>query len=309
MSALDFPRVDTTELALQQLLNRCRREFTFSDYELALTIAPPTEGMDLTLCVQWQGLPLRFFCQGALLAHWLKPHLQEADFHSLPAPLQLALLEREGQSLGTPLFTQLLPGQPATPCAGMLITLSRGDDRLALWLESDPTALMRQLPERPVAELSALPLQLSLQRGPVLVTPAELHTVATGDVLLLPSRQSAPPHLLGVVESRAWAHFHQHDTQLELIAMYSDDLTEQPTETLSDLDQIPVKVSFEVGRQTLDLHSLAALQPGSLIDLATPLTGEVRILVNQRCLGVGELVNIQDRLGIRVSRLWLGTAE
>ncbi|MOA45261.1 Yop proteins translocation protein Q [compost metagenome] len=75
---------------------------------------------------------------------------------------------------------------------------------------------------------------------------------------------------------------------------------------LTDLEQLPVQVGFEIGRHTLDLHTLATLQPGSLIDLAAPLNGEVRILANQRCIGTGELVSLQDRLGVRVLRLLQG---
>lgn len=54
----------------------------------------------------------------------------------------------------------------------------------------------------------------------------------------------------------------------------------------------------------LDLHTLSTLQPGSLLDLDSALDGEVRILANQRCLGIGELVRLQDRLGVRVTRLF-----
>ncbi len=75
-------------------------------------------------------------------------------------------------------------------------------------------------------------------------------------------------------------------------------------EDLHELDQLPIPVSFEVGRRTLDLHTLSTLQPGSLLDLDSALDGEVRILANQRCLGIGELVRLQDRLGVRVTRLF-----
>ncbi|MCB2572643.1 FliM/FliN family flagellar motor switch protein, partial [Listeria monocytogenes] len=54
----------------------------------------------------------------------------------------------------------------------------------------------------------------------------------------------------------------------------------------------------------LDLHTLSTLQPGSLLDLDCALDGEVRILAHQRCLGIGELVRLQDRLGVRVTRLF-----
>ncbi|MGL5321573.1 MAG: YscQ/HrcQ family type III secretion apparatus protein, partial [Aeromonas veronii] len=38
-------------------------------------------------------------------------------------------------------------------------------------------------------------------------------------------------------------------------------------------------------------------------DLGTPLDGEVRIISNGHSLGVGRLVEIQGRLGVRVERL------
>ena len=71
----------------------------------------------------------------------------------------------------------------------------------------------------------------------------------------------------------------------------------------TELDQLPIQVSFEVGRQTLDWHTLTSLQPGALIDLGTPLDGEVRIISNGHSLGVGRLVEIQGRLGVRVENL------
>ncbi|MFM4839215.1 FliM/FliN family flagellar motor switch protein, partial [Aeromonas veronii] len=52
-----------------------------------------------------------------------------------------------------------------------------------------------------------------------------------------------------------------------------------------------------------DWHTLTSLQPGALIDLGTPLDGEVRIISNGHSLGVGRLVEIQGRLGVRVERL------
>ena len=80
----------------------------------------------------------------------------------------------------------------------------------------------------------------------------------------------------------------------------SDELNPKP---LTDLNQLPVQVSFEVGRQILDWHTLTSPEPGSLIDLTTPVDGEVRLLANGRLLGHGRLVEIQGRLGVRIERL------
>lgn len=304
MSSLMLPRVEASELALQQKISRCRSRYPLANGEARLTILPQHDALDVLLNVHWQGLALRWRCHSATLAGWLEPHLQEAAFSSLPATLQLALLELESAVLPGLIWKSIQPCRPE-PGAGtptLALTLSRGAQRLVIWLDGDPSALLAFTPARPLAELTAVALRLSLQWGPVCLLPAQLHSLATGDLLLLPARHDAASPLLGVVEDRPWARFRHHDSQLELLAMHNDAPLET-THDLASLDQLPVQVSFEVGRQTLDLHTLAALQPGSLIDLATPLEGEVRILVNQRCLGVGELVSIQDRLGVRVTRL------
>ncbi|MFG3923300.1 type III secretion system cytoplasmic ring protein SctQ [Pseudomonas aeruginosa] len=132
---------------------------------------------------------------------------------------------------------------------------------------------------------------------------SELRTLEPGDLLLLPAGHRPDAALLGVLEGRPWARCQLHSTQLELLDMH-DTPSLADGEDLHELDQLPIPVSFEVGRRTLDLHTLSTLQPGSLLDLDSALDGEVRILANQRCLGIGELVRLQDRLGVRVTRLF-----
>lgn len=75
------------------------------------------------------------------------------------------------------------------------------------------------------------------------------------------------------------------------------------SELLTDLEALPINVSFEVGQQTLDLHTLSTLTPGAVIELGCALNAEVRVIANQKCIGTGELVSIQDRLGVRIGQL------
>ncbi|MCT5996207.1 SctQ family type III secretion system cytoplasmic ring protein PscQ, partial [Pseudomonas aeruginosa] len=149
----------------------------------------------------------------------------------------------------------------------------------------------------------AIPLRLSLQWPGLPLDAGELRTLEPGDLLLLPAGHRPDAALLGVLEGRPWARCQLHSTQLELLDMH-DTPSLADSEDLHELDQLPIPVSFEVGRRTLDLHTLSTLQPGSLLDLDCALDGEVRILANQRCLGIGELVRLQDRLGVRVTRLF-----
>ncbi|MDF5813653.1 type III secretion system cytoplasmic ring protein SctQ [Pseudomonas aeruginosa] len=298
---LDLPLASHAELDLQRRLARCRRHYAGNALQARLDIAQAAPDVDLELSLAWDGLPLRFLCQAPALAHWLAPNLQEAAFASLPAALQLALLEREGNVFPGLVWYGLSPAQPRA-AMGLRLSLERDDQRLALWLDGDPATLLARLPPRPSAQRLAIPLRLSLQWPGLPLDASELRTLEPGDLLLLPAGHRLDAALLGFSKDALGAlptPLHATGT-----ARHARHPLLADSEDLHELDQLPIPVSFEVGRRTLDLHTLSTLQPGSLLDLDCALDGEVRILANQRCLGIGELVRLQDRLGVRVTRLF-----
>lgn len=302
MTPITLSPASLAELTLQQTLSQYRQHFNWSGGELALTIGLPPVTLDTRLQLQWQGLSLPLLCHGAELAHWLAPDLQQAALFSLPEPLQLALIERLGQPLGG-LTCSALTRQESRDKAdepALQLLLQREGASLALWLPQ-PGPLLSRLPPRPQQQRLPLPLTLSLQWGEMGLTLDELTTLAIGDVLLPPPHPQLGQQLLVCVEGRPFAYCQPHQQHLELTAMHNAEPADPfgPTE----LEQLPIQVSFEVGRQTLDWHTLTSLQPGALIDLGTPLDGEVRIISNGHSLGVGRLVEIQGRLGVRVERL------
>ncbi|MBS4697287.1 YscQ/HrcQ family type III secretion apparatus protein [Aeromonas allosaccharophila] len=302
MTPITLSSASLAELTLQQTLSQYRQRFGWSGGELTLAIGLPPATLDTRLQLQWQGLSLPLCCHGAELAHWLAPDLQQAALFSLPEPLQLALIERLGQPLGG-LTCSALTRQGSRDKAdepALQLLLQREGASLALWLPQ-PGPLLSRLPPRPPQQRLPLPLTLSLQWGEMGLTLDEIATLAIGDVLLPPPHPQLGQQLLVCVEGRPFAYCQPHQQHLELTAMHNAEPADPfgPTE----LEQLPIQVSFEVGRQTLDWHTLTSLQPGALIDLGTPLDGEVRIISNGHSLGVGRLVEIQGRLGVRVERL------
>lgn len=302
MTPITLSSASLAELTLQQTLSQYRQHFNWSGGELALTIVLPPVTLDTRLQLQWQGLSLSLWCHGAELAHWLAPDLQQAALFSLPEPLQLALIERLGQPLGGLTCSALTRQESCdkTDEPALQLLLQREGASLALWLPQ-PGPLLSRLPPRPPQQRLPLPLTLSLQWGEMGLTLDEIATLAIGDVLLPPPHPQLAQQLLVCVEGRPFAYCQPHQQHLELTAMHNAEPADPfgPTE----LEQLPIQVSFEVGRQTLDWHTLTSLQPGALIDLGTPLDGEVRIISNGHSLGVGRLVEIQGRLGVRVERL------
>jgi type III secretion protein Q len=72
----------------------------------------------------------------------------------------------------------------------------------------------------------------------------------------------------------------------------------------TDVDNIPVKLLFELGRIELSLAEVRQLAPGALIPMLRPLEDSVDIVANGRRIGRGNLVQIGDSMGIRITRLF-----
>ncbi|QXH58432.1 type III secretion system cytoplasmic ring protein SctQ [Pseudomonas maumuensis] len=301
MSWANFPSVDPREPHLQRLLSHRQRTYADGERQALLSIATTDGDLDLAVLVDWQGIPARLLCRRQCLTQWLAPHLQGADFVSLPAPLQLALLQRDTPSVPglQCLGTEPAGATQALPC--LQVTLKHGASMLTCWVQGDCERLLASLPGRPVRDRLNITLTLSLQWRPLELTLHDLRGLGTGDILLLPTGTASPPRLLGVLDGHPWAELLLNDTHLELVRMH--DSLPPPDTALAELEQLPIAVSFEVGRQTLDLHTLSTLQPGALIELHSPVEAQVRIMANQRCVGSGLLVRIDGRLGVRVTRL------
>ncbi|MGF1548154.1 MAG: FliM/FliN family flagellar motor switch protein [Thiotrichales bacterium] len=71
-----------------------------------------------------------------------------------------------------------------------------------------------------------------------------------------------------------------------------------------DIENIEVKVTFEIGTKTLSLEALRAMKPGSIVKLDRPTDGLVGVFVNGQRIGVGELVDVDKRMGVRILEMF-----
>ena len=85
---------------------------------------------------------------------------------------------------------------------------------------------------------------------------------------------------------------------------------QDPTNALSGgsvdeaaIDQVPIRLVFELGRLDLPLTEVRQLGPGYVLALAKPSESAVDIVANGRKIGHGSLMKIGDSVGVRVERL------
>ena len=66
---------------------------------------------------------------------------------------------------------------------------------------------------------------------------------------------------------------------------------------------IPVKLTVELGSCQLSMREVLQLAPGSIVQLDKTANSPVSVFVNQRLIARGEVVVIEDRLGIKVTEI------
>ncbi len=216
----------------------------------------------------------------------------------------IAALER---ALGTP----LLPGPLAAPAPGarvqVEVELPQG---LGARLDAAADVLLR-LPEPDWRDVPSAVLGYALRCRVILggcgLTREAAARLQAGDVLVDPLRfRGAPVVRLVAPDGReAAATLHPaagalHFSPTRDSAMPSPSDSSEPTD--DDWARLPVQLRFELPRASVPLGTLAGLQPGAVIPIATP--GErLEVVVSNggRAIGRGELVALGDGFGVRLT--------
>ena len=84
---------------------------------------------------------------------------------------------------------------------------------------------------------------------------------------------------------------------------HPEHMEEPPDEVLLALLNIPLEVSVEVGSKRITLEELFSLKPSSVIVLDKMLSEPVDIKVNGRKIAEGELVVVNDRFGVKITKI------
>ncbi len=183
-------------------------------------------------------------------------------------------------------------------------------------------------------------IDLSFQVGSTTLTTEELQTLAAGDTVLLDQSGVAKGYVNiavgahwrlvarlnntgGIVVQNALSSANEVDDRLgerEPRSKMAEDEAQNPDEAQADtgqrepgeaptvpeasVDELPVKLVFELGRLEMELKELRTLSDGYVFNLGRSLTHPVDIIVSGRRIGAGELVRVGESVGVRISRLF-----
>ncbi len=308
-----------------------------NDFELQ--IIQPAVVADLGLALT-QGVPEAL--RRAAVMHALQP-LWQALEQRLGATLELLSLDgavpacSPDEALGLHLAHSGRNGGPPAHTALLLRAL-----RPIGWRRLARAGAAGGLIESPAA--LDVPVEVSLQCEPVGVTVQELASMEAGDVLLLDARadrlRSLPvrlllsgtplPHISAVqsgcrlevtsAPSANAAHAesgrppsrrHEMNASDPTSAPQAGDAESQmPAGGPPDIDAVMVDIELELGRLSLPLSALRTLAVGQVFETVQPIEGNGVVLwCGGQRLGLGQLVAVGDRLGVRIAALQPAPAD
>ncbi len=86
-------------------------------------------------------------------------------------------------------------------------------------------------------------------------------------------------------------------------AMDDDDSGVKDAADLEAVFDVPVNVSAVLGRSRMDVGELLKLGPGTVLELDRKVGEAIDIYVNDRLVARGEVVLVEDRLGVTMTEI------
>lgn len=74
-----------------------------------------------------------------------------------------------------------------------------------------------------------------------------------------------------------------------------------PLQQIAGLADVPIDIEIELGRRVMTIAQLLELGPGTVIRIARSAGDNIDILVGGTLIGYGEIVIIDDTVGVRIT--------
>jgi len=286
-------------------------------FEIAV---PPTLGsVSLRVEERWTVELLRRLL-GPLGVEIGQSWLTEADCGFLEFVL-LSVLERVQQETYFPFHFSLKSGHPEKErpaeirgmATSFTLTLPGASGVFRLFVPIDLIGAVQQWV--PGLNLKCLPESIRwsfpLSLGQVELTPQELQSLETSDVVLL---NEVAELLFPASGKRGWTgsleradvtrfrvdQYFERSCRMESKGESETKTSAEAGDRRPDFSQLPVLLHVVLGEKELSLAEANGLIPGSILELETREGEPVDLAVNGKRVGKGELVNVEGKLGVKI---------
>ena len=302
--------------------------------QLRLLPLPPGQALQAAagtqrLQMEWAGGQLAMDLAPQALDQWLALVLGVPELEALPenfrpvavehiARWALGQLATDSRGPGRLISVEAAMGRPEQAPHAVQLELELPERQFSAVLHMDSLALMlvaslvqAQAPAEETTAMESLPLALHLCIGQTQLPLDQMHRLQTGGLVfidhshlgggdgLLLCAAAGPQHRL-TVQARVDGH------QLLILsspAIMNTEATDETADESLSLEQMPVELSFDLGRKMMSLQELKKLSEGQAVPLDQPLQQAVTIRANGAVIGQGQLLDIDGRVGVLISQL------
>ncbi len=327
--ALSFKRIDRQDLRNEVFGRRRQLHFELLGKGYLLEPLAQMEGFqeDFTLKLEWMGIPFVAEVQHFPPLEYFGKTFEGLSLETLTSDLNVVVLnyvlgqlldELESRYHQAALLNAFSFGgadQPASRPFYLQVSGTGLQRPVSLCLHVDEELVpkfMGPLSEMPLTaaqNFGQISFDFVIEYGRIQLPAQSVQTLALGDVLLLPADAYPRSDTLSLIlpdGMRILAKFAQGVATVSHVMSDSKNTPtpagaeKKPSTPELSLDELPVTLSFDVGNKTLPLKELKSLKPGYTFTLEHSVEAPVFIRANGRLVGQGELVQIEEHVGVRV---------
>lgn len=165
--------------------------------------------------------------------------------------------------------------------------------------------IIKTIPVASGLRFQQIPVPIYCECGRSTITHNILYSIEPGDVLLMDSYHNKD---LGSLKIRLTtgkiflAEKNNDSDTYELIEEENKMSNNEHEENIS-LNDIPINVHFDIGKQSLNLEEMEKIGIGYTFELEKSLPELVTLRIANKTIGFGEIVTIGDRTGVRITQI------
>ena len=306
----DLKSIKKESVQLYNTLSSKRKTFLVNENEINVLIAnkPIFNGYKLTC--QLGDSTFQFVMSKEQLQSFFKPWLQGVSFELLPKLLRLecvkSYIDLVFQSDCVNYFNRSIEvidietyQQEMVEDEQLVVTIKNEQTILYAWVLSSTKEMIALLPEQQNAVVKQVKVNIGFMLGHARLSLSQLKGLAIGDVVLFDDNLLSNKQAILKVNGQ-YMHYCQINDELTFKVI--DKEVEMIMDNKGiDLDKMQVYLSFEMNEKKVTLKDIESIQVGHVFEMSAPNHSAISVKVNDDTLAYGELVRIEDKLGVRIT--------
>ena len=169
---------------------------------------------------------------------------------------------------------------------------------------------IKKLPRLPNTAWLTHQTRVHFEIASIFLSIEEIKQLTLSDVLFIEKSSYFQNHML-FIRIASGERYEAQQTSSNTLEFQSGDkvmsessnnqMKEKPIININDM---PIRLSFDLGEESLTFKEITNLQPGYILNLKKPFSNIVKIRSQNQLIGQGEIIDIDSRVGIRITQLF-----